>query len=186
MNMIIKGEVYRRVGPWIYVACLAAYNNGKLHGAWINAASDIDWIREEIKDMLKTSPEPDAEEWAIHGYEGFEGIRLDEWHDIREVNDIAIALDEIDNASLLAQVYNALNDSIENAKEFIEENYQGCHKNIEEWAYQFLEDTGGLEGVPAHLESYIDFAAYARDAKLNGEILTIETGHNEVHVFLNS
>ncbi len=26
--------------PRIYVACLAAYNNGHLHGAWIDAAQD--------------------------------------------------------------------------------------------------------------------------------------------------
>ena len=26
--------------PRIYVACLAAYNNGHLHGAWIDAAQE--------------------------------------------------------------------------------------------------------------------------------------------------
>lgn len=26
----------------IYVACLAAYNNGILHGAWIDADQDVD------------------------------------------------------------------------------------------------------------------------------------------------
>ena len=28
----------------IYVADLAAYNNGKLHGVWINASDDLDDI----------------------------------------------------------------------------------------------------------------------------------------------
>ena len=38
--------------PRIYVACLAAYNNGYLHGAWIDADQDVDEIRDEIATML--------------------------------------------------------------------------------------------------------------------------------------
>ena len=34
--------------PKIYVACLAAYNNGILHGRWIDANQDADTIRDEI------------------------------------------------------------------------------------------------------------------------------------------
>ncbi|MEP0248115.1 antirestriction protein ArdA, partial [Roseibium sp.] len=52
--------------PRIYVACLAAYNGGRLHGQWIDA-TEPDEVREEVRTMLATSPEPDAEEWAIHG-----------------------------------------------------------------------------------------------------------------------
>ncbi|HBL92812.1 MAG TPA: hypothetical protein DD375_04790, partial [Hyphomonas sp.] len=52
--------------PRVYVACLAAYNNGRLHGAWINA-TEPDEIMEHVRAMLAASPEPDAEEWAIHG-----------------------------------------------------------------------------------------------------------------------
>ncbi len=50
----------------IYVACLVAYNNGNLHGAWINACQDEDAIHNEIRDMLKASPIENAEEYAIH------------------------------------------------------------------------------------------------------------------------
>ncbi|WP_024353472.1 antirestriction protein ArdA [Brevundimonas naejangsanensis] len=42
--------------PRIYVACLAAYNNGFLHGAWIDADQDADQIRVEIAAMLARSP----------------------------------------------------------------------------------------------------------------------------------
>lgn len=53
--------------PRIYVACLAAYNAGTLHGKWIEATQDIEDIWKEIRDMLASSPEPNSEEWAIHG-----------------------------------------------------------------------------------------------------------------------
>ena len=57
----------------IYVACLAAYNNGHLHGEWIEVTDEAS-IWEAVQAMLFTSPiEEDTEEWAIHDYEGFEG-----------------------------------------------------------------------------------------------------------------
>jgi antirestriction protein len=41
--------------PKIYVACLAAYNAGYLHGDWIDADQDADDIYQEIRDMLSRS-----------------------------------------------------------------------------------------------------------------------------------
>lgn len=49
----------------IYVADLAAYNNGKLHGVWINACDDLDDIQDQINKMLSESPEEFAEELRI-------------------------------------------------------------------------------------------------------------------------
>jgi antirestriction protein len=55
----------------IYVACLAAYNNGHLHGQWIDATQDSDSLHEEVRKILAASPIKNAEEWAIHDNEGF-------------------------------------------------------------------------------------------------------------------
>ncbi len=54
--------------PKIYVDCLSAYNAGTLHGSWIDANQDAEDIHEEIQEMLSESPEPVAEEWAIHDF----------------------------------------------------------------------------------------------------------------------
>lgn len=67
--------------PRIYVSCFAAYNNGYLHGAWI----DADEIRGEIAAMLARSPIERAEEYAIHDYEGFEGVTIKEYAGIATV-----------------------------------------------------------------------------------------------------
>ena len=66
----------------IYVADLAAYNNGKLHGVWINASDDLDDIQEQINKMLAESPEGFAEEYAIQDYEGFGGYSVSEYEGI--------------------------------------------------------------------------------------------------------
>ena len=89
--------------PKIYVACLAAYNNGKLHGAWIDADQSSEAIYEEIQEMLKSSPEPLAEEWAIHDYEGFGDIRLSEWESIELIADMAAFINEHEKLGLSLQ-----------------------------------------------------------------------------------
>ena len=71
--------------PRIYVACLAAYNNGHLYGAWIDADQDANEIRDEIAAMLARSPIKGAEEYAIHDYEGFEGVPIKEYASIDSV-----------------------------------------------------------------------------------------------------
>ena len=45
----------------IYVACLASYNNGVLHGRWIDLAGlDVDDVQGEIAEMLRESKYPNV------------------------------------------------------------------------------------------------------------------------------
>jgi len=39
--------------PRIYVACLAAYNGGHLHGEWINANQDVDSLHETASGLMR-------------------------------------------------------------------------------------------------------------------------------------
>ena len=76
----------RAAHPRIYVASLADYNDGRLHGAWIDAAQDVQALQRCIQNMLDASPSPGAEEWAIHDYEGFEFVQLSEFESIETVS----------------------------------------------------------------------------------------------------
>jgi len=78
----------------IYVACLASYNNGVLHGEWIDAAQGVDGIWKEVSQMLLKSPAEYAEEWAIHDYDGFEGIHLSEYASFETVAEYAAFIEE--------------------------------------------------------------------------------------------
>lgn len=44
----------------MYAACLASYNAGILHGAWIDATDDADEMSESIRAMLRESPCPNV------------------------------------------------------------------------------------------------------------------------------
>jgi len=98
----------------IYVACLAAYNEGHLHGAWIDV-SDEDTIWQAVQAMLFASPiEEDAEEWAIHDYEGFKGAEVGEYYSFANVVELADYIRE--RGELGAQVLNYYGGNIEDAK----------------------------------------------------------------------
>jgi antirestriction protein len=163
--------------PRIYVACLAAYNNGRLHGVWIEATGP-DEVMGRVGAMLAASPEPDAEEWAIHDYEGFEGARLSEYASFETVCDLAEFIGE--HGSLGAKLYRNFGDDLAQAEAAFED-YAGEYRSAADFAEELTRDSG--TEIPASLDYYIDWTALARDMALNGEIMVFQTGFDEVHVF---
>lgn len=165
--------------PRIYVADLAAYNSGYLHGVWIDAAQDVDDIQEQINVMLAASPVSDAEEYAIHDYEGFEGYALGEYAGIDTAHEIACFIEKfpVFGGALLSQFA-----SVEEARKAAEEDYCGCYESLADYAQELTEET---TEIPEALRYYIDYDAMARDMELNGDVFTLETGYRQVHVFWN-
>lgn len=169
----------------VYIACLAAYNAGILHGEWVEVSPCPNEMREEISRILKASPEPDAEEWAIHDNEGFGSYHVSEHPNLEDLCDHVDAFYETrHDCDLIDGVIADRNCSAREAIEFIDEHYAGEWESVEHWAEDFLEETEGLDKLPDHLRYYFDYSAYVRDKELNGEILTIPAGKG-VHVLWN-
>jgi antirestriction protein len=61
----------QKLKPMIYIACLAAYNAGHLHGEWLDAAREPAEIQEDIHAILDSSPVESGGDYAIHDHEGF-------------------------------------------------------------------------------------------------------------------
>ena len=74
-------------GPAIYIASLSDYNAGNLHGSWVDLtkATTAEEIQECIDYVLKTSPQPDAEEYAIHESQGLPFHLRGEWPDLEAI-----------------------------------------------------------------------------------------------------
>ncbi len=165
-----------QVTPKIYVACLASYNNGILHGQWIEVNKDAEAIHDEIQDMLGSSPVCGAEEWAIHDYEGFEGLQLSEYEDIATVAEIAGFINELGQAWALYAQYVGVEFA---TKESFEEAYQGEWDSEQEFAEDLASET--LE-IPEHLQFYIDYEKFSRDLFINDYFSANGDGH-KVYVF---
>ena len=160
----------------IYVACLAAYNSGVLHGQWIDATRGEDGIWNDIKAMLKASPEEDAEEWAIHDYEGFEGVQISEYESFKDVAEYAEFIEE--HGALGGLLIDHCGD-IEAAKTALKDHYRGVYESMSDFAEQLTDET---TTVPENLSFYIDYEKMGRDLEMN-DVFTLETAHDEVHVF---
>lgn len=166
--------------PRIYVACLAAYNNGYLHGAWIDADQDADEIRDEIAAMLARSPIENAEEYAIHDYEGFEGVTIHEYAGIGRLARMAAFISE--HGALGAGLLAEFADDIDQAETALQDCYHGQFASLADYMEELTAES---ITIPDALRYYIDWEAMARDAEMSGEFFTIETAHDEVHVFSN-
>ncbi|SEP93211.1 antirestriction protein ArdA [Nitrosomonas ureae] len=164
----------------IYVADLAAYNNGKLHGVWINACDDLDAIKAKINEMLSASHEGFAEEYAIHDYEGFGGYALNEYEGIETAHDIACFIAEYPGFG--GELLNNFGGNLEDARIAAEENYCGCYKSLADYAQELTEET---TQIPENLSYYIDYERMGRDIEMSGDIFTIKAGYETVHIFWN-
>jgi len=156
---------------------IAAYNSGVLHGQWIDATQGEGGIWDDVKAMLKTSPEEDAEEWAIHDYEGFAGADVGEYASFSTVVELADYIQE--HGELGAQVVSYYGGNIADAKARFEE-YAGEFESLAEYAEELTEQTG--ETIPERLKPYIDYKAMAHDYEQSGDFMTFRVD-GSVHIF---
>lgn len=165
-------EAEPKRSPAIYVASLADYNNGVLHGTWIDAARDPEAIQADITALLASSREPAAEEWAIHDYEQFGRCRIHEFDSIDLVSRIARGIEEHGYAfSAWADVNEGDPDRFDD----FAEAYLGHYDSLNDYAEHLADEFGytdPLATLPESLQPYvrIDTAAMARDLAHSGSV----------------
>lgn len=173
--------------PRIYVASLADYNAGRHHGRWIEADRGAQHIWDQINELLASSKEPIAEEWAIHDFEGFGPVRLHEWESIDTVADFARQLTEHGPVfAALVHHFGGVSE-IEQARQSLSDAYQGSFESIEHYVEQFIDDCYGdvLSKLPDFIRYHIDYSGIAHDFECGGDIFTLDV-EGEVHVFSTS
>lgn len=163
----------------IYIASLSDYNAGVLHGAWF----DLDHydnhddllfdIQEKVLDTSPTCP-PDsdypAEEWEIHDVEdahsGWERMSLE----------ALVALNSAINehGEAFRVWVEEMNGDPEDVSAF-EDAYEGEYNSELDYIYQYIEDTGMLDGIPDNIRNYFDYEAFARDVFMTD--LSFCSGH---------
>jgi len=175
--------------PRIYAASLSDYNDGRLHGAWIDAAQESDELYREVQGMLIDSTVPDSEEFAIHDYEGFGPLHLDEYESLETVAVVAKGIARHGAAFAHWATLVGIREPAD--LERFEEQYEGHHESLAAYAEQLLEDLYCLDELdtlqgtlPQALRPYIrlDIEAFALDLVYGGDIMTSE-GDGGIYVF---
>lgn len=64
--------------PSVWIGCLSAYNEGILHGEWVDVPEYLEDLIQVKNEILKTSPGENPEEWEIFDSEGFAPFGVDQ------------------------------------------------------------------------------------------------------------
>ena len=163
----------------VYVANLEEYVNGNLVGDWISLPIE----KNNFEEFLKTIGNP--EEIAIHDFEnnsGFDGLEIGEYMSIEELNELCDRIERIDlylhGVDTFNALYEALGDFGKALERFEAETYVFYGKmTMEEVA---RERIGKCYYIPAGLENYIDYKAFARDMIYDGYY---ETDYGVIAIF---
>lgn len=170
--------------PRIYVASLADYSAGRLHGCWIDVSQPVEDIRAGIASMLAQSSEPIAEEWAIHDYENFGGLHLSEFEDLEALAEVAGMMAE--HGRVFAELVNYFGgpSNLGEARQHMEEAYRGAFDSVADYAAELVEEcySSELKAIPDFIRYHIDYAGIGDDLELSGDIFTIQCD-GQVHVF---
>jgi antirestriction protein len=146
----------------IYVACLASYNAGTLHGSWIDCeGKGADEIYEEIAAMLAASSEEGAEEFAIHDTEGF-GDLVGEYTSIKEIAQLTEILCEVEDCEAFIEWADYIGLAYATIEGF-RDAYRGKWESKKAYAECLADDLGFFLGVPDTVARYFDYEAFARD-----------------------
>lgn len=152
----------------LYVADIAAYNQGTAHGAWLTCPVSP----EDIKTLLEASPlcnkaskhyDPHhvPEEAVIHGHEGFPEYLLTEFTSIKEANKIAEVLDNFhDEDMLCAYIYVIdLNPNWDEVADKAKAAFLGKYASGAAYAEEYCRDLyyQELDDMPSTLSSHIDW-----------------------------
>lgn len=159
--------------PRVWIGSLADYNNGILHGDWVDAAVEEEVLVATARDIVARSETPGAEEWAIFDYDDFGPFKPGEYETLDIVARVARGIAEHGDAyGAWAEIHDA--DPV--ALEQFDDCYCGEYDEPADWAREIAEDLGieaKLRELLGDLQAqYFRFDAegYARDAWLNGEV----------------
>lgn len=171
--------------PKILVGCLAAHNSGKSHKKWFKAnqyvegSEPLEYLKFEIKEFLKSSPEENANEWVVLGYDSF-GCFGNYLGEFPSLEDVSQAADFFLEYGKLAEILLDRCKTLKSAIAFVEERYEGCYESIGKYAEQYLKS---FNTVSKELEYYINWEEAGRKMEMEGFIFSVVTDPRTVHVF---
>ncbi len=147
----------------IYIVCLAAYNIGYLHGCWVDATQDEDALWGNIRKILDESPIPNAEEWAIHDYEGFSSLDIHEYSDVRSICEKVRFIQAYGKLGAVAVNYYG---DLESAEAALRYHYHGEWQSELEFATELFDELYEPD-IPENIRCYIDCGRFSHDLFIN-------------------
>lgn len=166
----------------IYLTNLGKYNEGVLIGEWV----DLPVSEEELEKVFKRIGINDEyEEYFITDYESdIDGVKVGEYENIDDLNELAEALEDLDSEeenvlSVMLEDGCTFEEALEKIKDRDYMVYYNCD-SMEDVAYQVVEESGLLDGVPEKVARYFNYEAYGRDLEIEGTFYQINNAYIEI------
>lgn len=165
----------------IFISNLKEYNNGKIIGEWVSLPC------EDIEEVLEKISNSGKDELFISDYEtDINGLKVAEYEDSLQLNEIAEEIEEMREDELIAfQAY--LEQYANNMEQALEEVRQGNYTiyydcdDMSDVAYQVVNESGLLDGVPETIKGYFDYEAYGRDIDIEGTFIQVDNNIIELY-----
>ena len=143
----------------VFITNLGKYNEGE----WVSLPT----TKSELEEVLeRIGINEEYEEYFITDYETeLDGLDIDEYSNISELNELAEQLESLDEYDLekvgaIVEAYGDLKEAIENIDSYT--YYSG--KTLEDLAYEYVEKMN----LPEFAQRYFDYEAFERDLEFDG------------------
>lgn len=152
--------------PKVYIADLAAYNEGKLVGEWLDLSEfgSGEEVMEKISELLKQWSEEageEREEYSVHDMENFPKQMYSEGmgeSSFQKVIDYWEAINGTDYPMEVVEEFASLTgEDVVDAANKMKDAYYGKFDDVEDFAREYVDSVGGIEGV-SNPEQYIDIS----------------------------
>ena len=164
----------------INVTNLKKYNEGALVGEWVSLP------HEGLEEVLEKISNSGKDELFISDYEtDINGLKVAEYEDILQLNEIAEEINNLSDDEVIAlqaylEQYNDIEQALEEVRQGNYTIYYDCD-DMSDVAYQVVNESGLLDGVPETLKGYFDYEAYGRDIDINGTFIQIDNSFVELY-----
>ena len=138
----------------VWIGNLGDYNAGILRGDWFDLDDyDLDELTAIVEELTNNG----QNDYLIAD----------------SVSDYGVEVSEYENLESLYEKYNIVKDIIDeygdlnNISSYEFYFYSDCY-TMADVAFEYLDQTGGLDEMPEHLRNYFDYESYGRDMEIEG------------------
>lgn len=146
----------------IYVGTYAKYNSGSIYGAWLDLDQYADH-GEFLEACSRLHADEEDPEFMYQDWEGIPASMVGESWLSEAVWDI-MGEPDLEAVRAYLSIFGAWD-----ADDF-QDRYRGHFQSWQDMAEELLEEAGELDQIPEHLRYYFDYAAYARDLRVGGDM----------------
>lgn len=147
-----------------FITNLGKYNEGELIGKWVSFPISEDELAEVFEDI---GINEQYEEYFFTDWDGDIDLYeiFGEYVNVKEVNELAERLEEVDDINKLKAILEAETSDINEALDMMDSAELYADMTLEELAYELVEECYDL---PEFAKTYFDYSTFARDLDFDG------------------